>query len=99
MTTAASLAANPFALMVQPDAVLRAMEKSSALRGLRQQQFRPLDREEELAAEAAAAAKSRQSGRSTRPAPAAADGVDTDTAPWLRGIASSDIAIYSSLLN
>ncbi|HEY0202366.1 MAG TPA: hypothetical protein VGC24_11800 [Burkholderiaceae bacterium] len=44
---ASAIAANPFALMVQPEQVLRAMAQSQALRGLRQRQCRPLDREED----------------------------------------------------
>lgn len=84
MPTAAAIATNPFTLMVQPDAVLQAMEQSVALRGLRQQQFRPLDREDDAPAKAA-----------DKPAATSAP----DTAPWLRGIARGDVAIYSSLLN
>lgn len=89
MPTAAVIATNPFALMVQPDAVLQAMEKSSALRSLRQRQVRPLDREEDLAADAAPAKQPLQ------PLPLAS----ADPAPWLRGIARGDVSIYSSLLN
>ena len=45
-----TVAANPFALMVQPEQVLRAMQTSKSLRCLTQQQFRPLDRENDTPA-------------------------------------------------
>lgn len=41
-TTASSL--NPFSLMMEPEAVLQAMERSQSLRGLRRRTLRPLDR-------------------------------------------------------
>jgi hypothetical protein len=39
-----SIKLNPFALMMEPEAVLQAMERSNALRTLRQQVFHPLDK-------------------------------------------------------
>lgn len=42
--TQATTQGNPFALMVQPDAVLKAIERSEALSGLRTHVVRPLDR-------------------------------------------------------
>lgn len=41
-TSANSL--NPFSLMMEPEAVLQAMERSQSLRKLRRHQLRPLDR-------------------------------------------------------
>ena len=41
-TTATSL--NPFSLMMEPEAVLRAMESSNSLKGLRRRTLRPLDK-------------------------------------------------------
>lgn len=38
------LAANPFALMLDPQAVLQAMDQSDRLARLRSQVFRPLDK-------------------------------------------------------
>lgn len=35
---------NPFSLMMEPEVVLRAMERSQTLRGLRRHQLRPLDK-------------------------------------------------------
>ena len=35
---------NPFSLMMEPELVLQAMERSSALRSLRRRQLRPLDK-------------------------------------------------------
>lgn len=35
---------NPFSLMMEPEMVLQAMERSDALRNLRQQIFHPLDK-------------------------------------------------------
>jgi hypothetical protein len=39
-----SIQLNPFSLMMEPEMVLQAMERSEALRGLRQQVFHPLDK-------------------------------------------------------
>lgn len=36
--------ANPFSLMINPEAVLKALERSDALAGLQAQVFRPLDK-------------------------------------------------------
>lgn len=41
-TTAISL--NPFSLMMEPEMVLQAMERSPSLRGLNHRKLRPLDR-------------------------------------------------------
>ena len=41
-TTAISL--NPFSLMMEPENVLQAMERSQSLRGLRRRTLRPLDK-------------------------------------------------------
>lgn len=41
-TNAISL--NPFSLMMEPESVLQAMERSQSLRGLRRRQLRPLDK-------------------------------------------------------
>ncbi|MCA3236907.1 MAG: hypothetical protein ACK5RC_06145 [Curvibacter sp.] len=35
---------NPFSLMMEPEVVLQAMERSSALRALSRRQLRPLDK-------------------------------------------------------
>ena len=35
---------NPFSLMMEPELVLQAMERSTALRSLRRHQLRPLDK-------------------------------------------------------
>jgi hypothetical protein len=35
---------NPFSLMMEPEVVLKAMERSQTLRGLRRHQLRPLDK-------------------------------------------------------
>ena len=35
---------NPFMLMMEPDTVIRAMRRSSGLRGLEHHKYRPLDR-------------------------------------------------------
>ena len=35
---------NPFSLMMEPDIILKAMERSQTLRGLRRHQMRPLDK-------------------------------------------------------
>ena len=35
---------NPFSLLMEPELVLQAMERSQGLRGLRRQKFRPLDK-------------------------------------------------------
>ncbi|QBK03579.1 hypothetical protein DW355_01270 [Hylemonella gracilis] len=35
---------NPFSLMMEPEAVIQAMERSTALRSLRRHQLRPLDK-------------------------------------------------------
>jgi len=35
---------NPFSLMMEPELVLQAMERSSSLRTLRRHQLRPLDK-------------------------------------------------------
>ncbi len=43
MTTTA-LALNPFSLMMEPELVLRTMERSPQLRGLRRHKLRPLDK-------------------------------------------------------
>ena len=45
--------ANPFALMLTPQQVLQAVEGSTALRGLRQQQYLLLDRPASMVAHAA----------------------------------------------
>jgi hypothetical protein len=42
-TTSSTIAANPFALMMNPEAVLMAMEHSDALRGLKLRRIQPLD--------------------------------------------------------
>jgi hypothetical protein len=42
--TQASPDRNPFALMIQPEVVLKAIERSDALSGLRTHVVRPLDR-------------------------------------------------------
>ena len=39
-----SLSSNPFALMIHPEVVLQAMEKSESLARLQGQVFRPLDK-------------------------------------------------------
>ncbi len=39
-----SIASNPFSLMMEPERILQAMERSSQLSGLRRHQLRPLDR-------------------------------------------------------
>ncbi len=39
-----TLEANPFRLMMEPEAVLRAMARSTDLRGLQHHKYRPLDR-------------------------------------------------------
>lgn len=41
-TSAISL--NPFSLMMEPEAVLQAMERSQSLRGLRRRTLHPLDK-------------------------------------------------------
>jgi hypothetical protein len=41
-TTAISL--NPFSLMMEPEVVLQAMERSRSLRSLRRHKLRPLDK-------------------------------------------------------
>ncbi len=46
--------ANPFALMLAPQQVLQTVEGSSALRGLRQQQYLLLDRPASMVAQGAA---------------------------------------------
>jgi hypothetical protein len=38
------IALNPFSLMMEPEVVLLAMERSSSLRSLRRHQLRPLDK-------------------------------------------------------
>lgn len=38
------IALNPFSLMMEPEAVVQAMERSTALRSLRRHQLRPLDK-------------------------------------------------------
>ena len=38
-----AISLNPFSLMMEPEAVLKAMERSQTLRGLRRHQLRPLD--------------------------------------------------------
>ena len=35
---------NPFSLMMEPEAVIKAMERSTALRGLRRHKLHPLDK-------------------------------------------------------
>ena len=35
---------NPFMLMMEPEAVIRAVRRSSGLRGLQHHKYRPLDR-------------------------------------------------------
>ena len=35
---------NPFSLMMEPELVLKAMERSKSLRGLRRHKLRPLDK-------------------------------------------------------
>jgi hypothetical protein len=55
----ATLAINPFSLMMEPELVLQTMERSQQLRGLRRHKLRPLDKplipytKEALAAQAA----------------------------------------------
>ncbi|MDX9842196.1 MAG: hypothetical protein RBT42_00405 [Aquabacterium sp.] len=44
-----SLHANPFALMMDPEAVLAAMERSERLNHLQSRVCRPLDKQEEAA--------------------------------------------------
>lgn len=39
-----STALNPFSLMMEPESVLQAMERSKTLRGLKRHTLRPLDR-------------------------------------------------------
>lgn len=39
-----SIASHPFSLMMEPERVLQAMERSRQLSGLRRHQLRPLDR-------------------------------------------------------
>ena len=60
-----SITVNPFALMMEPDVVLKAMDKSKSLRGLHHHKHSPLDKplipfrtaeEAKLAAERAAKA-------------------------------------------
>ena len=41
-TNAISL--NPFSLMMEPEVVIKAMERSQTLRGLRRHKLRPLDK-------------------------------------------------------
>ena len=54
-----TVAFNPFALMMEPELVLKTMERSQQLRGLRRHKLRPLDKplipftKEALAARAA----------------------------------------------
>ena len=43
MRTTATLL-NPFSLMMEPETVLRTMESSAALKGLRRRTLRPLDK-------------------------------------------------------
>jgi len=38
------IALNPFSLMMEPETVLLAMERSTSLRSLRRHQLRPLDK-------------------------------------------------------
>lgn len=40
----ATLALNPFSLMMEPELVLQTMERSQQLRGLRRHKLRPLDK-------------------------------------------------------
>ncbi len=40
----ATLALNPFSLMMEPELVLQTMERSQQLRGLRRRKLRPLDK-------------------------------------------------------
>ena len=55
----ATLAINPFSLMMEPELVLQTMDRSQQLRGLRRHKLRPLDKplipytKEALAAQAA----------------------------------------------
>lgn len=39
-----TISLNPFSLMMEPELVLRAMERSQSLRSLRRHQLRPLDK-------------------------------------------------------
>jgi len=39
-----TISLNPFSLMMEPEVVLKAMERSQTLRGLRRHQLRPLDK-------------------------------------------------------
>jgi hypothetical protein len=39
-----AIALNPFSLMMEPELVLKTMERSQQLRGLRRHQLRPLDK-------------------------------------------------------
>ena len=59
-----SLHANPFALMMDPEAVLAAMERSERLNHLQSRVCRPLDRFEALAQEVASASTTRRQERS-----------------------------------
>jgi hypothetical protein len=39
-----AISINPFSLMMEPEVVLKAMQRSQTLRGLRRHQLRPLDK-------------------------------------------------------
>ena len=39
-----AISLNPFSLMMEPELVIKAMERSQTLRGLRSRQLRPLDK-------------------------------------------------------
>ena len=39
-----AISLNPFSLMMEPEVVIKAMERSQTLRGLRRHQLRPLDK-------------------------------------------------------
>jgi hypothetical protein len=39
-----AISLNPFALMMEPEVVLKAMERSKSLRALRRHKLRPLDK-------------------------------------------------------
>jgi len=39
-----AISLNPFSLMMEPEVVIKAMQRSQTLRGLRRHQLRPLDK-------------------------------------------------------
>ncbi|MDF1484510.1 hypothetical protein PY257_04830 [Ramlibacter sp. H39-3-26] len=86
MNATAAITANPFALMVTPEQVLQTMEQSRSLRALHQQQFRPLDRDDEEDDAPAAAL------------PSAAASSLPETEPWLRGMTRVQASLYRAVL-